>query len=330
MKLLIACNEGRTNGMFLVARTQVGIYFLLSGLFANTHVGFGGQDVVSKENQRPRMEQIKEVVEFVPAEYQRDVLIALKKSGRNGHELMAAIQAVSPLEREGMAFLIANMPAQDLVILNAEFLVTNVRMAYQTMREVPWAKDIPQGIFLNEILPYASFNEQRDNWRKDFHDRFIQIAQESKSIEQAVQELNQHVFTVLQVTYHATKRPKPEQSPYESMRAHYASCTGLSILLTDALRSVGIPARIAGIPMWADQSGNHTWVEIWDGEWHHLGAYEPTKWDEAWFRDKAAQTDSKHPIYATSFKKTSLSFPMRWAPYLKFVPAVDVTTDYTH
>lgn len=29
--------------------------------------------------------------------------------------------------------------------------------------------------------------------------------------------------------------------------AGYASCTGLSIFLVDALRSVGIPARVAGI-----------------------------------------------------------------------------------
>jgi transglutaminase-like putative cysteine protease len=141
--------------------------------------------------------------------------------------------------------------------------------------------------------------------------------------------LNKYVFDVTHVAYSATKRPKPDQSPYESIRAHYASCTGLSILLTDALRSVGIPARIAGIARWPDDSGNHTWVEIWDGQWHYLGASESTSLDQAWFTSKAAHTDVRHPIYATSFKRTGLSFPMPWAPMLDDVPAVDVTARYT-
>jgi hypothetical protein len=100
--------------------------------------------------------------------------------------------------------------------------------------------------------------------------------------------------------------------------------------LTDALRSVGIPARIAAIEMWPDGSGNHTWVEIWDGQWHYIGADEPTPLDHTWFTTKASYTDAKHPIYATSFKRTPLSFPMRWAPSLKFVSAIDVAKKYVH
>ena len=233
-------------------------------------------------------------------------------------------------ERQALEFLKANMPQQDIVALRPEFLVENIRLAYQATAQVPWGKNIPQDIFLNDILPYASLNEHRDNWRGDFYRRFIKIAQESKTIDQAVIRLNKYVFETLQVSYSATQRPKPDQSPYESIQAHYASCTGLSILLTDALRSVGIPARIAGIAMWPDESGNHTWVEIWDGQWRYVGASESTLLDHAWFTLKASQTDAKHPIYATSFKKTPLSFPMPWAPTFKFVPAIDVSGNYKH
>jgi len=47
----------------------------------------------------------------------------------------------------------------------------------------------------------------------------------------------------------------------------YASCTGVSILYADALRAVGVPARIVGTPAWnADVShGNHNWVEVYLG-----------------------------------------------------------------
>ena len=45
---------------------------------------------------------------------------------------------------------------------------------------------------------------------------------------------------MINVRYHARKRPKPDQSPYESIDAGFASCTGLSVLLIDACRSVGV------------------------------------------------------------------------------------------
>ncbi len=238
-------------------------------------------------------------------------------------------KALDAQQQEGLAFLKANMSASDVTALKNDFLVEDVRLAYQAVNEVPWGKGMPQEIFLNDVLPYASLNERRDNWRADFHRRFIKIARKSKTIDQAVLALNKYVFKTLHVSYSADKRPKPDQSPYESIRARWASCTGLSILLVDALRSAGIPARIAGVEMWPDDSGNHTWVEIWDGQWHYVGAAESSSLDKAWFTKKVSQTDARHPVYAASFKKTGLSFPMRWAPDLKSVPAVDVTENYT-
>jgi len=264
---------------------------------------------------------------LVPVDYQKKVLSALKKSGKNGRELIRAVEELAPPQREGLAFLLSYMPGRDLVALKTDFLVSDVRLAYQAVNEVPWGKDIPKDLFLNDILPYASFNERRDNWREDFHRRFIEAAKGAKTIDQAVMALNKTVFGDLQVSYSATKRPKPDQSPYESAQAHYASCTGLSILLADALRSVGIPARIAGIAAWHD---NHTWVEIWDGKWHFIGADEPAALDHAWFADKASRTDHRHPICAVSYKKTGLKYPMPWAPGLHFVHAIDVTERYTH
>ncbi len=235
---------------------------------------------------------------------------------------------ISPQEREALAFLKTNMPEADAKVLKDAFLIENTRLALQAKNEAPWGKDVPKEIFLNNVLPYASLNERRDNWRADFHRRFIKIAIKSKTIDRAALALNKVVFDTLKVSYSATKRPKPEQSPYETVQAHYASCTGLSILLTDALRSVGIPARIAGIAMWPDESGNHTWVEIWDGKWRYVGAAESTSLDHGWFTVKASTADARHPIYATSFKKTGLSFPMPWAPEIKSVPAVNVTEKY--
>jgi len=229
---------------------------------------------------------------------------------------------------EAFDFLMSNMPDVDHQTIKPVFLRENIKLAYQAMTEVPWGKTIPQEIFFNDVLPYASLNERRDNWRGDFHHRFINIAKQCKTIDEAVGKLNMEVFRTFRVYYNLTKRPKPDQSPYESIKAHYASCTGLSILLVDALRSVDIPARIAATPMWPDQSGNHTWVEIWDGQWHYIGAAEDTPLDHTWFTQRASTANSKYPIYVVSFKRTGLVFPMRWAPDLTYVSAIDVTENY--
>jgi len=104
-------------------------------------------------------------------------------------------------------------------------------------------------------------------------------------------------------------------------------------LLVDACRAVGIPARLAGTPLWVDKSGNHSWVEIWDGRWHYAGAAEPTgdTLNRAWFTGKAktARADHRlHAIYATSFKPTGIRFPPSWNRKIDYIHAVNVTERY--
>jgi hypothetical protein len=275
--------------------------------------------------------EISSAVGLLPKGYRADVVKALKEAGDNSGELIKAINSVSPEQREGAAFLLANMPPRDLRGLSSSFLVENIRLAYQVLNEVPWGQRITKDIFLNYVLPYVNVNERRDNWRADFHGRFLPIALESGSIKESVRGLNKKVFQILNVKYHAKKRPKPDQSPYESQKARYASCTGLSILLVDALRSVGIPSRITAVCLWVDKSGNHTWVEVWDGSWHHIGAAEPDEYDQAWFNSIAARADEskpEHKIYAASFKKTGLLMPLAWDETIDYVYAVDVTSRY--
>jgi len=181
------------------------------------------------------------------------------------------------------------------------------------------------------VLPYANLNERRDAWRKDFFERFMPLVKDADSASEAAEILNREVFKTLNVSYHATKRPKPDQSPHESMEVGFASCTGLSVLLVDACRAVGVPARVVGTPLWADGSGNHTWVEVWDGRWKSIGAAEPGVWDGGWFMGQAAKAVADDParaIYAASFARTGTAFRMVWLPGSEEYPAVNVTKWY--
>jgi predicted esterase len=257
---------------------------------------------------------------------------ALKKAGKNRDELEKALNRTPEGQRKAMTFLVANMPDRDLKALKADFLLENVDLAYKARKQVAWGDKIPDEIFFNDVLAYSNVDEARDAWRKELYELCLPIVKDCKTPAEAAHKLNSTIYEKLKVRY-STQRKQPHQSPKESMESGLASCTGLSILLSDACRSVSIPARLAGTPLWVDKSGNHTWVEIWDDGWHFTGACEPDPkgLDRGWFVGKAAMAKKDVPenaIYAASFRKTKTSFPLVWAPDRKDVFAENVTERY--
>jgi len=264
---------------------------------------------------------------------ERQIADALKLAGDNRPAIQKALDTAPAEQRTGIRFLVAYMPPHDLKSLTSDFLLDQTRYAYTAWKQSVWTEQVPESVFLNDVLPYASINERRDNWRADFYKRFAPAVKTAKTTGQAATLLNRAIFGQTRVRY-STARPKADQSPYESIEAGLASCTGLSVLLIDACRAVGIPARFVGTPLWADRSGNHSWIEVYhQGDWHFTGAAEPTgdRLDRAWFLGRAAKAKAKHPlhaIYATSYKPTGLTFPMPWLPAAKYVHAVNVTHRY--
>ena len=257
----------------------------------------------------------------------------LDSAGDNRSELETALAEIETKYERGMKFLLAHMPPGDAEILTHDFLLEHVRFAYEAWNESVWHEQVSEQMFLNNILPYASVSERREKWRKDFYQRFTTTVADAKTPSEAAVLLNQTIFQELGVKY-STQRKRADQGPYESIENGTASCTGLSILLIDACRSVGVPARFVGTPRWSDNSGNHSWVEIWDQDWKFTGAAEPTgnDLDRAWFtgRASAAKRDKKmYAIYAVSYRRTPLQFPMVWQRGSDPVWSVNVTDRYT-
>lgn len=268
----------------------------------------------------------------VPKEYHALIDRTIATAGDNAKELKKALKEVPRNEREGMAFLISYMPERDARSLSADFLLENVQYAYKARAEFPWAKEVPDSVFLNDVVAYANLNENRENWRKDFYERFKKYVAPCKTMREAIDSVNKNVRDELLVDYN-TKREKPDQAPYESMRQHMASCSGLSILLTDAFRAVGIPSRVAGTPAWHDDRGNHNWNEVWiDGLWRFTEYYPSDDLDQSWFltdAGKAIKEDVRKAIYAASFKPTGSYFPLVWDENIRYVHAENVTDRYT-
>ncbi len=256
----------------------------------------------------------------------------LALAGTNRAALVAAFHDAPADRRAGLAFLVENMPEADLKSLSTKFLLQNLNLAYDSWEQSPWHAKVTREMFFNDMLPYACLNEARDPWRAKLRAVCLPFVASCKTPGEAAQALNRKIFPHFNVRYN-TSRHRPDQSPDETIQSGVATCTGLSILLVDACRSVGIPARVAGTPMWSNMRGNHTWVEIWDDGWHFAGAAEPDAagLDHGWFVEDAAKAQRdvpQHAIYATSFRRTDTYFPLVWLPGDKSVPAVNVTDRY--
>ena len=237
-----------------------------------------------------------------------------------------------PEQRTGLAYLIRDLPEADLRELTPEDLAENVSLAYRARAAVPWGADLPEDVFLDAVLPHASVTEPREPMRAEFLERYLPLVADSDTPGAAACRLNEHLFKDYEVRYN-TRRLRTDQSSRESIAQGMATCTGLSIMLVEACRAVGVPARLAGIASWPGRGGNHTWVEVWDDGWHFLGAAEPDPagLDHAWFVGDAAQAVKDrsriHAIWAATYRTTGETFPLVWDRDAR-VPAENVTARY--
>ncbi|MFT5733825.1 MAG: poly(3-hydroxybutyrate) depolymerase/transglutaminase-like putative cysteine protease [Planctomycetota bacterium] len=248
----------------------------------------------------------------------------------------AASTELGPEGEKAARFLAEHRPSSDAVLEDGSLLMDNLRLALAARKEFPWASSISDDLFLNDVLPYAVLDETRESWRPAMLARTRPIVADAETIEEAVQAINRELFGEVNVHYN-TGRKRPNASPSESIAQGRATCTGLTILLVDACRSVGIPARAAGVAQWHDDRGNHTWPEIWDGKrWRFTGAdeYDAKGLDRGWFVSDAsqakplAQGDVNHAVWATSWRATGHTFPLVWNRSYDGVDAVEVTARY--
>lgn len=266
----------------------------------------------------------------VPDKYHSLLDTAFAKAGENAEELKMALAESEKKQKEATAFLISYMPEDDLENLSAGFILDQVRGAWRAREEFEWCRNLPDSIFLNEVLPYYNLDEIRDNWRDDFYSKFAPLVGDCNNIYEAIDSVNFNIMEELGVEYN-TKRSAVNISPFQAIEEQMATCTGLSFLLVDAFRSVGIPARIAGTPLWTNMRGNHSWVEVWiDGEWYFT-EYYPDALNKSWFLADAGKADPEKPvhwIYAASYKPAETNYPLIWDRDSKEVHGVNVTDRY--
>jgi pimeloyl-ACP methyl ester carboxylesterase len=275
----------------------------------------------------------------VPVVWLAPLLAAVSLAAQHGSDaaslrqaaLAEARQVLDAAEQESFGFLLQHLPERDLAPELRALLCENVRLAHRARRKVAWGAALDEELFRHFVLPHVQASEERCAWRTMMVERFLPLVQHCRTPGEAALLLNRTIFDQLGVHY-STQRQRADQSPSESIAQGKASCTGLSILLADACRACCVPARLVSV-RWPHQAGNHTWVEVWDGEaWRFVGADEPDPagFDRAWFVGDAARcrdADRAHRIWAVSFAATGERFAAGWSQGLELW-GIDVTARY--
>lgn len=186
-----------------------------------------------------------------------------------------------------------------------------IDLAFAAKHQFLYTDTLPRELFYEYVLNYANVNEGRTNWRPLLWKKLVQPlllseyrnndndnnpdldahynnnnnsmenrppALDSKNV---VALFNEKMWTMLApadadpvngIVFHSGQAPAI-LDPMSTMMYGYGSCTGLSLLLVNALRTAGVPARMAGTPAWYGNrtAGNHNWVEVYSNEtWYFL------------------------------------------------------------
>merc|ERR1712072_1650135 len=202
----------------------------------------------------------------------------------------------------------------------------------------------------------ANVDEPRNNWRPLFYEKAKPLVENlmkdpKTKIPDVVKAVNTQIWKVLgnngkEITFKSGQTPLI-YDPMSTIAYGYASCTGVSIMLVDVLRSVGVCARVVGTPAWHNNINeeNHNWVEVLFESENESSGYQwgiiegkPAGAGEAldnpcdkWFCNPShfGEDKKRSPVFAARWdvNSTDVRYPMSWDINNKNIAGVD-RSDY--
>lgn len=198
--------------------------------------------------------------------------------------------------------------------------------------EYPWSNTAPAEIAAAAITPDTVVDEIPCDWRPVLSPIVAPLVRSCTTAREAVLSISTGIGKATGA-YYSKERRKHNMNVLETLREKKISCTGQSILLVCALRSVGIPARAVGVHTWNHIRGNHTWAEAWfDDAWHMIEMGEQD-FNTPWVMEYIGMLNPRHPfqrILAATPSGNTTWWPERLASKGNLInfAAEDVTERY--
>lgn len=188
-------------------------------------------------------------------------------------------------------WIYANSPLSDMANYDFSMFRACAEHSVFLRANSPFAKDIPEGIFLNYVLHLRVNEEELCDCRRLFYDQLAERVNHL-SMHDAIIEIN--YWNMENVMYQLTDiRTISALGAYASA---YGRCGEESNFGVNVYRAMGIPARQIYAPKWSHCDDNHAWVEVYcDGNWYFLGACEPEEvLNKGWFTNASSRAMLVH------------------------------------
>lgn len=215
----------------------------------------------------------------------------LEKAGEvKKQEILAHLEEAKKTVSEDVIFAIqwiyANSPLSDMANYDFDMFKNCAEHGVMLRETSPFAKDVPEDIFLNYVLHIRINEEELCDCRQLFYgllaDRVNHL-----SMHDAIIEAN--YWNAENVMYQLT-----DGRTISALGAYYSAygrCGEESNFGVNVFRAIGIPARQIYTPRWAHCDDNHAWVEVYcSGDWYFLGACEPEEvLNKGWFTNASSR-----------------------------------------
>lgn len=213
--------------------------------------------------------------------------------------------------------------------ITSGLLLNTIELAISS-RKTPWAKNIPDSIFLRYVLPYRVANEDLEDWRPLLKNYFSKISGDAEidNADQLADVLNRLIDSLFFEDNRLIKNANVSL-PSKIIQAGRGNPRDLAIFRVMALRSLGIPATLDYSP-WISDSLNSIWFASYYNQNGHWKPLLPKKFDQQILSDSRRIPKVYRRIFHTldsslfAIKETKKTTP----PFLGHFHYLDVTHNY--
>ncbi len=219
----------------------------------------------------------------------------------------------------------------DYETISADYLITNIDLAFKVWREFPWARHINFEQFCEYILPYRGSNEPLEDWRTFFYNKYQWVRDSVTHADDPVEAailINNDIRSWFKFDPRFY-RQSTDQGLNEMLTNKMGRCEDMTNLAIYAMRAMGIPVMSDFTPYWAKTGNNHAWNAIINKEGKVIifmgGESNPGEY---------RLNQAKAKVYRKTFARQPESLAAikpKWEkapPYINRNNIVDVTRDY--
>ena len=155
----------------------------------------------------------------------------------------------------------------DADFITSKFLIKNIDLAFKVWTEKPWAKHLSFEQFCEWILPYRIFNEPLQNWREFLYNELKWI-EDSLEDPSDPKEICRYINKIVADKYFFSDKLNflPTLGCIDSWRYPLGECDQRYLLVTFAMRAMGVPVSVDFTPQFTRKTGNHSWTILLDND----------------------------------------------------------------